>query len=203
MMLLGGIHMLNDYEIQNLSNNSLNKLISILKLIAASLIVICTFILLPSWIVDIAQNRVDNKDNIKLRVIANSNTVKDQQVKKDVVDTLLPFLLETKDNSIPEKQSVEKVNSVLSTKYKQKKINVKIENHLTPPKWQEGEFYPQAYYNTLVVTIGQGRGDNFWCNIFPDVCKGPSQEDEKTNDEDEEDEEVTFILWEWLKQLFS
>lgn len=194
-MLLGGIYMLNDYEISNLSNNHSNKLISILKLMAASFVVLCTFILLPSWIEDFKEARTD--DSLKVRVIANSNTIKDQQMKMDVVDTLSPLFVR---KEMSNEKWKDEATSILSTKYGQESINVKLENHLTPPKWSEGAFYPQGYYNTLVVTIGDGRGDNFWCSLFSDVCKGPNQEEEESDDEKEE---VTFIIWEWMKQIFS
>lgn len=204
----GGIHMLNDYEIQKLSIDKYGKLISILKLIAASLAVVCTIILLPSWIEELQNMRTNSDhDTLKIRVIANSNSVKDQQLKNNIVEDLSPIILQL-NNSQPEllneKQVIQQTNNLLNQQYKHVKLDVKIGEHLTPPKIQNGVFYPQAFYHTLVVKIGEGRGDNFWCSIFPNVCKGPSKNNEKDERKEENDEEeVKFIIWEWIKQLFS
>lgn len=204
MMLLGGIHMLNDYEIQKLSVDKYGKLISVLKLIAASLSVLCTLILLPNWIEDLPQLRTIEDDTLKVRVIANSNTTKDQQLKKEIVDELSPLFLHLKNSKLEylnKDELVQLTNDFLKNYDNQVHLNIKIDDHLTPPKMQNGLFYPQAFYNTLVVTIGEGRGDNFWCSIFPNVCEGTSKNDEQEKQEDEE--EVKFIVWEWIKQLFS
>lgn len=206
MMLLGGIHMLNDYEIQKLSNDKYGKIISILKLIAASLAILCTFILLPSWIEELQQLRTnEDHETLKVRVIANSNTTKDQQLKQEIVKDLSPLFLQLKSSeleSLNESEIVQQTNQFLTQKYGHVDLSINIGEHLTPPKWQNGLFYPQAFYNTLVVKIGEGRGDNFWCSVFPNVCEGPSKNDEQDT-EQEDDEEVKFIIWEWIKQLFS
>jgi len=51
------------------------------------------------------------------------------------------------------------------------------------------------------VTIGSGRGDNWWCALFPKVCFPEEQQAEV--EVEVEDEEVTFFVWEWIKGLFS
>ncbi len=31
-------------------------------------------------------------------------------------------------------------------------------------------FSPQATYDAYILTIGSGRGDNWWCAMFPKIC---------------------------------
>lgn len=200
MMLLGGIYMLNDYEIQKIKIDKYSKVISILKLIAASLTIVCSIILLPQWIEQLDQLRTNEEDTLKFRVIANSNSTKDQLLKNEIAEELSP-ILEMKSSELEfmnEDEVVQIVTTYLSQQYENVNLDVKIENHLTPPKILNGLFYPQGFYHTFVVTIGEGRGNNFWCSIFPDVCEGPNKKDKE-----DEEEEVKFILWEWIKQLFS
>ena len=41
--------------------------------------------------------------------------------------------------------------------------------------------YPAGYYESLVVTLGSGAGDNWWCVLFPPLCL---LEAEETNTDD-------------------
>ncbi|UKI29349.1 MAG: stage II sporulation protein R [Clostridium sp.] len=40
--------------------------------------------------------------------------------------------------------------------------------------------YDGGYYNSLVVTLGDGDGDNWWCVLFPPLCL--VQDNETTSD---------------------
>ena len=40
--------------------------------------------------------------------------------------------------------------------------------------------YDGGYYNSLVVTLGDGEGDNWWCVLFPPLCL--MEENETTSD---------------------
>lgn len=39
-----------------------------------------------------------------------------------------------------------------------------------PDKTYRGINYPAGYYNSLVITLGQGLGENFWCVMYPPLC---------------------------------
>ena len=41
---------------------------------------------------------------------------------------------------------------------------------LFPPKRSGLYIHPQAVYDAYILTIGSGRGDNWWCALFPKVC---------------------------------
>lgn len=38
--------------------------------------------------------------------------------------------------------------------------------------------YPAGYYTALVVTVGEGGGENWWCLLFPPLCLPPMMEGE-------------------------
>ena len=49
-----------------------------------------------------------------------------------------------------------------------------------PSKTYKGIVYDGGYYNSLVVTLGDGEGDNWWCVLFPPLCL--MEENETTSD---------------------
>ena len=52
-----------------------------------------------------------------------------------------------------------------------------------PKKEYKGVIYEEGYYESLVVTLGNGNGDNWWCVLFPPLCLLEAQE---TNTQDVE-----------------
>ncbi len=112
---------------------------------------------------------------IRFRVIANSNNVKDQQEKMIIKDKIEKEIY----NLIGTKKNVEEVRDVLKNNIDDiKKIidkyNVKYDinygiNYF-PTKNYKGIMYPAGNYESLVITLGEGLGDNFWCVLFPPLC---------------------------------
>ena len=43
-------------------------------------------------------------------------------------------------------------------------------NNYFPDKEFKGVVYKEGEYESLVVTIGKGEGDNWWCVLFPPLC---------------------------------
>ena len=39
-----------------------------------------------------------------------------------------------------------------------------------PSKEYKGITYDEGYYESLVITLGEGKGDNWWCVLFPPLC---------------------------------
>ncbi len=124
-------------------------------------------------------NRIPN-DSIRFRVIANSNDIDSQSLKQKVVENLKSNLIYTNNSTnIVETRNFIKENLPLYTNIVDKtlKENNSNENfHINygknyfPEKTYNNEIYPEGEYESLVVTIGEGNGDNFWCVLFPPLC---------------------------------
>jgi len=69
--------MLNDYEIRRY-----DKLLATLKLIISAIALYIVVQIVPSFIDLLEENRPSYTDDLMVRVIANSNTQKDQQIKQ-------------------------------------------------------------------------------------------------------------------------
>lgn len=196
--------MLNDYEIKRVDQEKVHPITSILKVVAGFLAIYCAILLIPDGINKIYENRESLSDeSLKIRVIANSNTVEDQQIKNDIVDNITPIISELAyvDND----EVYASIASYVNKHYPQQNVKMNIGEHLTPPKIEQFTFYPQNMYNSVVLTIGSGRGDNFWCSIFKNVCERPTEkaEKEEENTEVTEETKVKFVIWEWFKGFFA
>lgn len=130
------------------------------------------------------------KEAIRFRVIANSNTEKDQNIKKEVVNNLNKDLkrIEFTPKDIASSRNKIKENIPLLSKTIEntlKELNTKGEYTINygmnyfPQKEYEGVIYEEGEYESLVVTLGDGLGDNFWCVLFPPLCLLEGEETDK------------------------
>lgn len=135
---------------------------------------------------------------IRLRVIASSNTFEDQRTKMEIknnIEDILKKDLITVSNK-------EEANSVIQEKIPQIKTminnynihyNLNYGENYFPEKSYKGVKYEEGMYESLVVTLGSGKGENWWCVLFPPLCLMEAQE---SNMED--------VDYEWfVKDLFK
>ena len=119
------------------------------------------------------------KDAIRIRIIASSNDKEDQdikyEVKNNVENNIYDLLKDTK--SIEEARNIidnnidtidDKVNDILSKYNETYKLNYGY--NYFPAKEYKGIKYDEGLYESLVVTIGEGKGENWWCVMFPPFC---------------------------------
>ncbi|MEI4768912.1 stage II sporulation protein R [Psychrobacillus sp. FJAT-51614] len=179
--------MLPDYEIKRAP--SIGKQIDAFILFVWMLLLIqfCLFILFQP---------MDQTDGTRFRLIANSNSVEDQQLKNEVKNSIEPILRTYASNPEKTYAQLEQTVDNLSEKYEEK-IILSTGQALFPPKvWNDG-ISAQTYVESIVITIGSGRGDNWWCALFPKVCYKEEIKEEKKK------EKPKFFVWEWLKKKFS
>lgn len=136
---------------------------------------------------------------IRFRVIASTNSVSDQYVKKVVKDDLekeiSKDLNESKSISTTRQilsNNINKYSGIVEESLKKSNSNdtYKINYGLNyfPEKKYKGLTYPEGNYESLVVTLGKGEGNNWWCVLFPPLCLLEADETEK-----EEVEYKSFI----------
>ncbi len=121
------------------------------------------------------------KEAIRIRVIANSNEEHDQNIKdevKDIVEDEMYYLLK---DTLDINKARNLINNDLTN------LNTKVDNFLKskdyklgydinfgynyfPEKEYKGIKYEEGMYESVVVTLGSGKGDNWWCVMFPPFC---------------------------------
>lgn len=115
------------------------------------------------------------EDAIRIRVIGNSNNKKDQELKKEIKNDLELYLYkklsDTKDVNTADKiinKELPNIKSIINKYTTDYDINYGM-NHF-PKKEYKGVVYDEGDYKSLVVTLGNGLGNNWWCVLFPPLC---------------------------------
>lgn len=127
---------------------------------------------------------------IRLRVIANSNSEYDQNIKLKVRDKvqikLYNLLKDTKgienardiiNENLSDIDST--VADILKEENYDKGYNINFGQNYFPEKKYKGITYEEGYYESLVVTLGKGEGENWWCVLFPPLCLLEAEESDE------------------------
>ena len=87
------------------------------------------------------------------------------------------------------------VELVLKNEHSNQKYNVDYGYHYFPEKIYKGVKYKEGDYESLLVKLGKGEGDNWWCVLFPPIC---SLEDDEGSNNPKKTEYSIFI-----KEIFD
>lgn len=120
-------------------------------------------------------------DAIRLRIIPNSNSTYDQSIKlkvKDLVEKEMYDLLKDTKGSIEARNRIllelpkieGEVRDLLKKETYPLGYQVSFGKHYFPEKKYKGITYEAGMYESLLVTLGKGEGDNWWCVLFPPLC---------------------------------
>jgi len=112
---------------------------------------------------------------IRIRVIASSNDLEDQEIKskvKNEVNNLLFSRLDNINNYKKAKEIISKsiidVENIVN-KYTNE-YEVSYGENYFPSKKYKGVKYKEGNYESLVIKLGNAKGHNFWCVLFPPLC---------------------------------
>ena len=59
------------------------------------------------------------------------------------------------------------------------KFDISLGKNYFPSKEVYKVVYPEGYYESLVVSLGEAKGDNWWCVLFPPLCLVEAEESSK------------------------
>lgn len=137
-----------------------------------------------------ASSSIIPDEAIRLRVIANSNSEYDQQIKLEVKDALelelYNLLKDTK--GIEEARNIinnnlNNISDIVKNKLEEENYNqsfdINFGYNYFPEKKYKGITYDEGYYESLVITLGSGEGNNWWCVLFPPLCLLEAEESEE------------------------
>ena len=170
------------------------------KVIFLFLGIIIVYILIGNIV---SANNIIPDEAIRIRVIANSNSLSDQ-IEKTNIKNILQSYLDTKlknSKSIEEtdyiiKQNLNEIRTQIEKTLKENNslngVNIHYGKNFFPKKEYKGIIYESGMYDSLVITIGEGKGNNWWCVLFPPLC---------LVDEDMEDQEYKLYIKEVLEKF--
>ena len=121
-----------------------------------------------------------NKEIIRFHVIANSDSIHDQNIKLKVKDGVLEFLNRNYDFSSDKLNNIIKINSSLNDVKKVAEkilkvngefydVDVKLEKKYFEDRNYEGYVVPEGIYDSFVIYLGEAKGKNFWSMIFSGI----------------------------------
>lgn len=117
----------------------------------------------------------------RLHVIANSDTINDQSLKYKVRDNVLSYMNNLCSNIKTKEEAIEIAQDNQSEFYKIAKqtiidngydydVNIKIGAFDFPTKQYGDISFPAGSYDALRIEIGEAKGQNWWCVMFPPLC---------------------------------
>lgn len=158
----------------------------------AKRILFCMVLLCAAWFAGVLADRETlNHDIIRMHVVANSDSVEDQALKLQVRDAVLQGL----ESDLKQLQDVQAARAYLQENLE--KIE-RIANQVLHAAGYEGDaaavlkkeafstrYYdtfalPAGVYESLLITIGEGGGKNWWCVVFPSLCLPAASENFET-----------------------
>ena len=141
----------------------------------AALLALCVTLLLGVW----AQGRqaaISGK-LLRLHVIAVSDAPEEQalklRVRDAVLDYLSPRLMEAADREEARALlavDLDGVRAAAETAAEGRSVQVSLGRERYPLRQYEGFTLPAGEYESLRVVLGEGKGHNWWCIVFPPLC---------------------------------
>ena len=128
---------------------------------------------------------------IRFRILANSNSPRDQKIKEDIRDKMQKewYSLLQNSKSIDDYRKIINSNmsnfdEILKDSMKDIEYSYSIDYgmHYFPSKTYKGITYDEGNYESLLVTLGSGKGDNWWCVLFPPLCLLEAEESSDVKD---------------------
>ena len=145
------------------------------------LILLSLFILISaiSYVDAVSNNIADSV--FRLHVIANSDSKEDQELKFKVRDELLSYMNIISKDSTSKQEAMQIVNEhkeeftqiakkVIKENGYNYTVNVQIGKADFPTKYYGDITLPAGTYDALKVQIGEAKGQNWWCVMFPPLC---------------------------------
>ena len=157
-----------------------------LKIWEVALMIAVVVSLLTVTVVAANQQQLSNK-LIRLHVVANSDSEEDQTMKLYVRDAVLEKAQELIDGAENSSQAEEiltdnlnQIAAVASEKAQEYGYSAvtTLEDEYFPTRQYDTFALPAGTYKALRITIGEGKGHNWWCVVFPPLCVSAASEEQ-------------------------
>ena len=117
----------------------------------------------------------------RLHILANSDSECDQELKLKVRDEILKVSQSVYRNCKSVKDAVDAANNnipllqesalkIIKRNGYNYGVNVYTTRESFETRHYDGFTLPAGIYDSLKIEIGQGKGHNWWCVMFPSVC---------------------------------
>lgn len=154
-----------------------------LTFLAAALLTVCGW-----FFADLAEDsRTLSGQILRLHVVAASDSREDQAVKLQVRDAILAQLQPCMEDVHSAEEAQQRLEARLPQLEAAANLTLRQAGHtdtacvtLTQEAFPTREYdsfrLPAGPYRSVRVTIGPGKGQNWWCVVFPELCSAATTE---------------------------
>lgn len=123
----------------------------------------------------------NNNDYLRIHVRANSNSETDQKVKYEVKEEVVEFLAPYIKECVTKQAAIEVIGDITDeiAQVCDKALKERGYDYGARAEIREEKFPTRVYgeltleedvYDALIIELGTGKGDNWWCVIYPPLC---------------------------------
>lgn len=118
-----------------------------------------------------------HKDSIRFRIVSNSMNEVDlktkQELKSYIEDYVYDIVSDAKSSEEADEllvNNLEKIGKHINQYLNSNNYKIDYGINYFPRKVYKGVVYEEGMYKSLVITLGDGKGSNWWCVLFPPLC---------------------------------
>ncbi len=134
---------------------------------------------------------------LRFHIRANSDTVADQQKKLRIKQSLLEWLTPILSENTSKSETIQCIRKNLPDIRKEatrmaapEPVTVTLQKEWFPEKTYGTCTFPEGIYDALRVDIGQAKGHNWWCVLYPSLCFADALEPSMTEEGEEKLQQV-------------
>lgn len=149
-----------------------------LSLLAALAVTLC----IGTW----AQGRQQDISSslVRLHIIAVSDEPEEQELKLRVRDSVLEYLTPMLENAQDPaaareiiRRELSSIRTVAQKSSEGRAVTVALSQEYYPTREYDSFSLPAGRYESLRITLGEGKGHNWWCVVFPPLCVSAAEQD--------------------------
>lgn len=158
--------------------NIINVFVRILSVLLSVIIFFC----FSAIFLGCNDNNTYDGELLRLHIRANSNSAEDQAVKLKVRDAVNEYIAANIDKSTFDEayaeigKRLDIISAVAERTLAANGYSYGATAALTyeyfPSRMYRDVTVPDGYYDALIIELGEGRGKNWWCVVYPPLCYG-------------------------------
>ncbi|MEJ6950927.1 stage II sporulation protein R [Natronospora cellulosivora (SeqCode)] len=153
-------------------------------------------------------NAFKNNNLLRFHVIANSNTAKDQYIKRKIRDEVITYMEKYSGMTYADfvcdiDDLNDYVNKILKDEGLNYKATLQLGTYNFPTRTYDELSLKAGQYKALRILLGQAEGTNWWCVLLPPLCVDNVEKESVDEDSIEttwNNVEFRFKFLEWFKQ---
>lgn len=117
----------------------------------------------------------------RLHILANSDSKEDQELKLKVRDAIILYMKNLSYDGLTKAEAIllttehledfkNVAKNVLEEHNCKDEVKIEIGNFYFPTKEYGNISLPAGFYDGLKIEIGEAKGQNWWCSLFPPLC---------------------------------